>query len=51
MFGEPIAGSPEIVNAWQAAGLIGIGIMLAPLAVVAVCDAIAWLEQFKDKRK
>ncbi len=46
-----MTGSPEIINAHQAFGLIGVVIMLAPLAIVAVCDALAWLEQFKDKRK
>lgn len=51
MFAEPLAGNPEFVNAWQAAGLIGVVILLAPLVIVAICDAIEWLDEIKDKRK
>lgn len=51
MFANHLAGNPETVNAWQAAGLIGVVIILLPLLIVAVSDAIAWLEDIKDKRK
>lgn len=46
-----MTGSPEVVNACQAAGLIGVVILLAPLLIIAVSDAIEWLDEIKDKRK